>query len=71
MFLNCKQTSYEVTCLIYEKVTFFHFCPTDLVNTCSVFNTVKTTVNSAIVYLQQAPSTWHEHNVVGSRSQVT
>ena len=36
MFLNCKQApyaAYEVTFLIYKKVTFFHFYPTDLVNT--------------------------------------
>jgi len=33
MFLNCKQASYQVTFLIYKKVTFFHFYPTDLVNT--------------------------------------
>ena len=33
MFLNCKQAAYEVTFLTYKKETFFHFYPTDLVNT--------------------------------------
>ena len=33
MFVNCKQTSFEETFLIYQKVTFFHLYPTDLVNT--------------------------------------
>ena len=42
MFVNCKQTSYQGTCLIYKKVPFFHFYPTDLVNT-------KTTIPSGSV----------------------
>ena len=32
MFVNCEQTSYQVTFLIYKKSYFFHFYPADLVN---------------------------------------
>ena len=41
MFVNCKQSSYWLTVLIY-KSHFFHFYPTDLVNT-------KTTIPSRLV----------------------
>ena len=33
MFVNCKQSSYYATFLIYKKLLFFQFYPNDLVNT--------------------------------------
>ena len=30
MFVNCKQSSYKMTFLIYQTLFFFHFYPTDL-----------------------------------------
>ena len=33
MFVNCKLSSYQVTFVIYKKLLFSFFFPTDLVNT--------------------------------------